>query len=491
MTTLLRRRQGLTKDERGASLLIALGFITVFGIIMAAIFSNAGANLRNTVTVRVNQQRIYAADSAIDWGIQRLRNDDTICPVTSGSPVTMSSVPTFNGATPTVTCTTTAGSSASQLGGWALVTHSASVPSLTTPGPNFQKTINGPVWSSGIDNSIDDLNVTNGDVYENAGGSTCTSDADKPTKLVVSPNPPYSYRCTSTLADPTTTIDHAPPLVALATATAQSPNGTTVGSCRIFTPGRYTSINLADDNYFATGVYYFQNIGALDVRKRQVVGGKAHADEASTTLLTACGTDANVPVGTTLPAGTGVKFILGGNSYIPVSNPSGRMELFSRQGGVVADEGTQGISVQTVTSDVFPGAWAVSTLTDSAGNAVLSEESGNTPALVIHGGVYTPNAWVDFDATNGARAWLLGGAVVGKIAIRQQATIDGSLVSITTGIGERVIKLRSVVDTGIGSDRRLVATAIIKIKNDANRTLTIQSWRTSCELPGGGACPNL
>src|SRR5215210_6123505 len=106
MRSSIQRR---TDDERGASLLIALGFVTVFSIIMAAIFSNAGANLKNTTTVRINQQRIYAADAGIDWGIQRLRNIDTICPTTAAGTVPLTNVPAFNGATPTVTCTTTAG----------------------------------------------------------------------------------------------------------------------------------------------------------------------------------------------------------------------------------------------------------------------------------------------------------------------------------------------------------------------------------------------
>jgi hypothetical protein len=476
--------------EEGATLIISLVFMVVFGLILAAVFTNAGANFRNTSVVRNTQNKAYSADSAIDWALQRVRNDDTICPNTQAGVVSLPGVPSFNGVTPTITCEVLSGSVTGS-SGYALVTVASSTPSFTTPGPNFAKSVNGPVWSTGIDNSIDDVTVTNGDVYERNSGSTCSSDADKPANLTVTPSPPYGYHCddSKTAADVLASIPHAAPDVALATAAARPADGNGDDDCRVFSPGRYTSLELADDNYFRSGVYFFDDVGVIDIRKKQVVGGKAHADEAATTLLTACATDTSVVTSPSV-GGTGVKFILGGSSRIEVTNPSGRLELFSRHDGGPS-EGQQDLSVQTVTgsSGEWPGVWQSNLSTLDVDDIVMSMENGTTPRVMIHGGVFTPNAKIDFDATNGARAYLLGGVVTGKLAIRQQATIDGLRVSITTGIGAR--QLRIIAKAGGSGERQMVSTLVGSITNNTDRTINVNSWRTSCLKPDGTACTNV
>lgn len=476
--------------EDGSILIIVLVFMVVFGLITAAAFTNAGANFKNTVGVRDNDKKVYSSDAGINWALQKIRTDNTLCPVVGT--YTLPNPPVINGSTaPTVTCNVTNGS-VTGVNGYAVVTTSTNAPALTTPGPSFAKTINGPVFASSIDNGVQDLHVTNGAVFE---GGSCSD--GKPAGLTI--DPPFTYTCTST-TNPAAAIDHDLPTSGLATAAAKPPAGTDVlhGTvpCRIFTPGKYTSIVLAKDNYFVSGVYYFANVGTLDVRKLQIVGGQpSGADEQATALLTSCGSDADAPGAA---SGTGVKFILGGNSAINVRNPSGRLELFSRLGGA-GNEGTQGISLQTVcgTPGVSypgvacgsgaPGSFAPSTLTDA--QAVLQEGIGNTPRLRIHGQVYAPNALVSFDATNTANAWLLGGAVVGKLALRQQASIDAVKVSIVPGIGQRTLTITSSVQ--ILGERRIVSTANVTIKNDAARTVTIQSWRTSCQTPAGADCTNV
>src|SRR5207247_1808650 len=104
---------------------------------------------------------------------------------------------------------------------------------------------------------------------------------------------------------------------------------TTNGGCTVFQPGMYTDIannfKLGKDNYFVSGVYYFRNV-AIDVKQTQIVGGKQDTGvgEQSALRNTPCASD---PVGNTTH---GVKWVLGGTSWINVENPSGDIELFNR-----------------------------------------------------------------------------------------------------------------------------------------------------------------
>jgi hypothetical protein len=494
--------------EDGAVLILVLVFMVVFSLIAAASFANAGANFRNTVGVRANEKKVYAADSGINWAISKIRTDNTVCPTTKadGSPKTyttgsaggLPTAPQFNSLSPAITCTVTTGS-VTGANGWAIITTSPNNPSFYTPPPpppNFTKLINGPIFASSIDAGIDPVKVTNGAVFESQGRCTnLVTAVDKPTKLTV--DPPFSYHCTSS-ANPADAVDHVLPtsVPLMAPAPIDVASSSLGVPCRIFKPGKYTTTNLllAKDNYFVSGVYYLENV-TLDVRKLQIVGGQSSPDEVATKLPGAppCGSDAD---GGGTGSGTGVKLILGGTSNIAVAIPSGRLELFSRLGGA-ATEGTAGISVQTVckSSSTVPGVqcavgqggagWIASSLTDT--QAVLSQ-TGNTPRLRIHGQVYTPNALVSFNATNSANAWLLGGVVTGKLALSEQAAVDAVKVSIVPGIGFRTMTVTS--KTQVSGERDLVSTVIIQVKNDAARTTTIQSWRTSCEVAGAG-CPNV
>jgi Tfp pilus assembly protein PilX len=479
-------------DERGATLVISLVFMVVFSIILAAVFTNAGANFRNTTVVRNTQDKTYSADSAIDWALQRIRNDDTICPNTHAGVVEMGGVPAFNGVTPTVTCEVLSGS-VTGASGFAIVTVSDDTPSLLTEGPGTTKNVNGPVWSSGIDDDVDEIAVTNGDVYErNDGAATCSSDDDQPAKLTINPFPPYAYHCdgSNSADDILASIPHAAPPESLASASPQSEDGNGDDDCRVFSPGRYTSLDLADDNYFRSGVYFFDDVGTISVRGRQVVGGAADPDEVSTTLLTPCATDASV---ITSPAvsGTGVKFILGGSSKLEVRNPSGRIELFARHGGDPDDEGQQDLSLQTATGSAaeWPGVWQgkLSDLTDS--DAVITLEQGATPRMMMHGGVFVPNALVDLDPTNHAKAYLLGGIVAGKLVLRNEATVDSLKIAITTGIGARQIRI--IAKASGSGERQMVSTLVGSITNDADRTINVASWRTSCRKPDDTPCANI
>ncbi len=91
--------------ERGASLLIALGFLALVGILIPLILQLGTTNLLDTSRLRTQRSTIYTANGALEAGIQYLRTTDTTCgrlPVSTG---TCSMAVQLNEQTATVTMT--------------------------------------------------------------------------------------------------------------------------------------------------------------------------------------------------------------------------------------------------------------------------------------------------------------------------------------------------------------------------------------------------
>lgn len=64
--------------ETGASLILALAFLSVLGLFGTVLLSYGGISLRATNAVRDQREQVYAADGAVQTAIQHARVDDTI-----------------------------------------------------------------------------------------------------------------------------------------------------------------------------------------------------------------------------------------------------------------------------------------------------------------------------------------------------------------------------------------------------------------------------
>lgn len=73
MNRLLARR----REENGQTLLLALGFMTLFGVICAGLLNFAFTNLRSSISLRDVRGVQFAADGAVDTAINRARFDTT------------------------------------------------------------------------------------------------------------------------------------------------------------------------------------------------------------------------------------------------------------------------------------------------------------------------------------------------------------------------------------------------------------------------------
>jgi hypothetical protein len=100
------------RGERGASLILALGFLALCGVLIPAIVNLAGTNLSDTSRLQQQRGGVYAADGAVDAAIQYLRQNDS-CGTPFGScPLPFATAPdrlfmaALNGTTANVTVIT-------------------------------------------------------------------------------------------------------------------------------------------------------------------------------------------------------------------------------------------------------------------------------------------------------------------------------------------------------------------------------------------------
>src|SRR5262245_1752183 len=104
------------RNEDGGTLAIVLVFITVFGLIISGLLTEAGASVRYTGTVNAHESKVYAADAGVSFGIQQLRQNNELCPgAGEGVPVPFPSI-TVNSRTVSVSCTVTSGLTVGGLG---------------------------------------------------------------------------------------------------------------------------------------------------------------------------------------------------------------------------------------------------------------------------------------------------------------------------------------------------------------------------------------
>ncbi len=456
-------RSRARRSDDGAMLILVLVVFTVIAIIVAAVVSQVETGVKGTPIVRSHLAKVYAADAGMEDALQSIKRDNMLCP----DPAHEYDFPaqTFNSRQVDVHCKTISGS-ANGLLGYAVVVLDPTDSLTTQGGVSVAKQIDGPIYAKQLPASSN-VAVTRGDVTEQKG--RCSTDADKPADMTIATG--YAFHCVPT--GPVPDPDHALP--SSVPTNAPAPNTTTVPGCKIFKPGKYTSAPVfAADNYFASGVYYFDNVGTITISSERAVAGKQASNELLINGNVACATDAQAGVS---GSATGVKFIFGGNSALLVDNPSGEMEMFSWDDGVAGSStaGTEGISIQTV--DTTSGGWTKSTL--AAGDAVIRVGDGTNTALSVHGMVYTPNALVDFAATNTSFAQLRGGLVAARLKLQASASASGLAVSVNVGTGKRHIVLTSKAKGVTDGGRDVIATTVFDIVSDTDRKVSIESWNTT------------
>jgi len=508
---MLRRR---AKEEDGGSLAIVLVFITVFGLIIGGLLTEAGASLRFSTVVSDHQKKVYAADAGISTAIQQLHQDNSFCASGTDAPITNLQV---GGRTISVSCTTTSGAANGAMG-YAIITTSTAADSLKLSS-GHTKHVSGPVFVNGGVSWGPGIEVEDGDFRQKSHSGSCVGTppvqgAGK--DLNVLPSPPYGYYCVN---DDIPAVSHNPPF---ATPPAAAPSPSPIsGGCQVWYPGTYTSppTLTAATNYFASGVYYFNFSGELKIDHATLIGGQASSYEkgkqklggesftngvtssGSTTFTSATAsftaadvgrriTGTNIQASTTiasvasttsvnlsLPAtatGSGTSFTIvrpptcaqvdptGVTGYTPtgtgvefVFGGGASMNVFT-QGEVelFGRTGETGSATNNISFIAVPsdGTWS-GWNPATAGTTVLQVKDGDAQKLAIHGLIYAYDQNVQLTATNDSVAQVLGGVLASKLDMQSSASAEGLAVSVLGGTPEpRNILLVACTDPGPASD---------------------------------------
>jgi hypothetical protein len=440
-------------DDDGVVLVMVLAFITAVSIVSLALVSQVVSNLSFTRVERQNQKQVYAANAAIEYGIQQVTANNGVCP----SPTIV--VPfQVNGRTPTLACAATGSSSGGVNGSdWAIFLTGANGGPVVKLLATGSHALNGSLYN-GYDgswaqtwniNSQAPLVVSNGSVTQYKATCPLPAPIDNlgPTGLTVN--------CVTT---PVPTPLPAETLAPIAPANAAAPV-IVDANCKAFNPGRYTSAPSLDGsrvNFFRGGVYYFDGIGNWAIDSMQVLAGTPQLGEARQTALTCA--DA---------AQGGVMFVFGGNST--VSAKGSVLELFP------SNVGGAGVSIYQVTGSI--GGWNTST---TGNQPLVSVHQTGADRFVLHGQVWTPLSGFELQFTGNSNGTLLLRS--GLVASDFREVIPGAATPSLNLVGTGS---HSITLTGVGSPAggetggNVTATAVVVFSNDTTIAPRIASWRLS------------
>lgn len=302
----LRRAQ--TKEE-GSALVMALVFMLLLGLAMAALLAFAETSFRHTQSVVEQGMTIYDADGAIEAAIQKLRTNTALGNTGGSCPAFDMSV--GNGTTMTVECTPYSGS------GGGLGSNVTNTPSLALLTMSHQFIYAGEDgYEQGSNNEI----RMRGGVFSNSNVDTAAGGSSS--SLVVTGGSINSrLPCTGTISPActvTTTVTDDPEYASLATATfVNQPVPSCVGGIATFLPGRYTSAGgmtgfICPLLLFPSGVYYFdfQDSGQSNQRVWTLSGSRVRAGAYDTV---------------TQQCTAGAQFIFGGESQWSIQD--GQIEM--------------------------------------------------------------------------------------------------------------------------------------------------------------------
>ncbi len=441
--------------DQGSALVLVLAFMMAFAVLSVALLGKAQANVTTSRVVREQENRLAAANAGVDYGVQQVRANPTLCPDVGGGTTTIpsSALTGLNGRTITVTCAATYGTSLGA-GGWALFVGSDGI---STQGGGT-KTINGPVYNGGGWNlSGGNLSIEDGPLV----APTC------PSVSGLTVDAAFGTTCPTTYTTPPPPQTLAEMQQGLGTTKPPAANAPVMsGSCKVFSPGTYTLATkpvLGTYNYFQSGVYVLENVGEWEINE-DVIAGQPPAGETRVVSVPAQCAGVGDPSGTV----PGVVFILAGDSRIRVQQ--GSIEMFSRP-----LNGKQGVTVYQIQGSEG-GDWSSLGNTLGTTTPVISFGNGSQPVLVIHGALYAPTGFVSLQQTNTAIANAIGGVVARRVQIDvSNSAPNGLVISNGVGVGKRVVVIRAVV-TPAGSEKTVQASVVLEVGNDASKTASLSSW---------------
>lgn len=470
--TVAPRRTPSTGQSRDAGLILPMVFAgtVLVSVVTLGVASYVASDLRYSNVVETRADRLAAADGGLRFGIEKLRNFQTLCTTAYGRRgVTTVFPPLINGASTTVTCQSV-GAPISDIQGWGVVVTAEGVPGSspifytrgTGQSDNFVKTFSGPVYVADPNRLSMSalLKIKDGDLWY----SSTDCSVEVPIAEVDSGDlsfEPDFFRGPQCVPDPWTSI-FEPPTVPTPPTSPVDPAYSTDGTCRVFRPGKYTSISLGTNNYFQSGAYYFENV-EIDLRGKNFIGGfPGDAGDAEKVGNSACAAAQAADRAAKYPTEAGATFYLGGDSKFDIRN-NASVEVFRRLVGetylsvYALPTGGTGYIASTLTYDDW----------------VLVTQSGSTNDVAMHGLVWAPRAGASLgNVVLAANGQLLGGIVVALLDT-QAANATAFHIGVESNpVTARLLLVSSATLNGCTTRAR----AVVQFRPDTG-DLAVNSWR--------------
>lgn len=454
--------------DAGSVLPLVLATSFVMGLIVVSVASYVTAALRYSNVVEERADRLAAADGGLRFGIEKLRNFQTLCTTGAGSDDGYTTVfpPLINGAVTEVTCRRV-GTPISDVQGWGVVVTgqgvSGSTALLSTQGAggsNNVKTFSGPVYVADPTriNLQSALRLENGDLWYSR--SNCDAAITIPGMGGYLQFVPSSFRGPTCTPKSWDELFREPSIVTVPTSPT-NPSYTDTGGCRVFQPGKYTNLPLSTHNYFTAGDYYIENTNIV-LQNQTLVGGfpGGAGDSAKVSAPQCAGPQAADQAG---GGPGGATLYLGGSSRIEVRNGA-VLEIFRRR------QVESHVSIHALATS-GPGYQAS---TAGASTWLIETQSGSNNDLAIHGLVWAPRAAVSLgNVANAANGQILGGIVIARLDVQASASASAFAVGIETSPVD--VKLL-LVSTATKNGESTSVRAVVQFRPDSGE-LAVNSWR--------------
>jgi hypothetical protein len=449
----MRRRN--ISDDSGATLIIALIFITVVSVVVAVVLSFVDTSMRTTVAVRGEAAVAAAADGAAQIAINDLRRSGYKVGGGSCAGVLPATLDNFyeqggTGYSAELTCATDDADSSGNGSGGVLAINDKNRPGQAV------LTLGGPTEDGGFDVKLggNDVLKVHGNIQSNSyinvqknmttDGSGSVTAVSACTGTIT----PAANCSGSRVEDPNYADPPAPDGV------ATLPKCPTSGNVMKFTPGLYKSqsalnnLMLGNDGsrkgcagviiQFTPGRYYFDldGTGEWTIPAGYLIGGElvdpqlgqpGHNPSVPGACRTPIPPDGQDPTTWTPPANGGVEFVLGGNSHIALSDNSNvelcgtyatdspPITLYGLKHTIGA--GTLTVRAQTPTD-------CVTKPVTNGGCAVLEPSKHPDSSLFIQGTTYTPWDYVNVNLNNQAGQQFRFGVIARKLQLTGTGSAD-------------------------------------------------------------------
>ena len=467
----------------GSILPMVMCLVIVVSMVVVSLASYVTADLRYSRVVEDRADRLAAADGGLRFGVERLRNFQTLCTTGAGSGGGFTTVfpPEINGATTTVTCRKV-GKGISDVQGWGVVVTGAGVPTgqktfLVQGGGGVVKTFSGPVYVSDPTRMDlrSSLEIADGDLWYSAANCAVPQSSPVVVNLTFTPNFLRGPMCTQLtwnggLFRPPSAS--TPPATGLVVSSSPP---TLIGQCTVFSPGLYTTTpTLSANNYFKAGEYVFQNVTLVLQNKTLIAGFPKDGGDAAKIRNDPCAAEQAADKAAVGAGGRGgATFWLGGSSKFEIDN-GGELEIFRRlQGG--ANDPTY-LSVYALDSPDTGTTPRYTASTVDWNTSILETKSGSNNDVAIHGLFWAPRAKAMLgNITNAANGQLLGGIVVALLDTQASASASAFSIGIeTSDIDTTLLLTSTATKNGASTSIR----AVVQYRPDSGE-LAVNSWRVA------------